>query len=199
MGIIEEKKKKKENDIMESALTIFKEKGIEKTSIRDIMTKSGYGLGTFYLYFKDKEDLKEKVVLEKAMEVVIQGEMKCFQKDPIDRYIAFVNYIMDYFVSHPFELDLISENLNWALFTKIENDVRLQEADSTLQFILNKYEKLFPVRYSEAQQLYILSLTLEIMVSTCKLAVREDSILTLEEMKPVLFGVIKKIFNNNGR
>lgn len=66
MGIIEEKKKKKENDIMESALTIFKEKGIEKTSIRDIMTKSGYGLGTFYLYFKDKEDLKEKVVCGKG-------------------------------------------------------------------------------------------------------------------------------------
>ena len=36
------------------------------------------------------------------------------------------------------------------------------------------------------------------MMSTCKSAVLEESILAIDEMKPVLFAVIKKIFNKTG-
>ena len=35
-------------------------------------------------------------------------------------------------------------------------------------------------------------------MSTCKSAVLEDSILTIDEMKPVLFAIIRKIFNRIG-
>ena len=80
----------------------------------------------------------------------------------------------------------------------IENDYGLSEADSTLKYILNKYDNLFLTNHTESQKLYILSLTLEIMMSTCKSAVLEDSILSIEEMKPVLFAIIRKIFDRTG-
>lgn len=89
----------------------------------------------------------------------------------------------------------MSQNITWALYAKLENDERLKEADSTLQFILNKYENLFTHTYSQSQKLYILSLTLEIMMSTCKSALMEESILSIDEMKPVLFTVIGKMFS----
>lgn len=188
----------KKEKIMQAALKIFEKKGSEKTSVRDIMTEANLGLGTFYLYYSDKKDLKEKMVLNLATDIILNAEKTCTQEDPIERYISFVDYIIDYLISHPFELVLLSKNITWTLYTKIENDYGLSEADSTLQFILNKYDNLFLTNHTESEKLYILSLTLEIMMSTCKSAVLEDSILTIDEMKPVLFAIIRKIFNRIG-
>lgn len=188
----------KKEKIMQAALKIFEKKGAEKTSVREIMTEAGFGLGTFYLYYSDKNDLQEKMVLNLATDIILSAEKTCVQEDPIERYISFVDYIIDYLISHPFELDLLSKNITWTLYTKIENDYGLSEADSTLQFILNKYDNLFLTNHTESEKLYILSLTLEIMMSTCKSAVLEDSILTIDEMKPVLFAIIRKIFNRIG-
>ncbi len=188
----------KKIEIMDAAIKVFKEKGLEKTSVRDIMSESGYGLGTFYLYYLDKNDLKEKIVLDKSMEIIINAEKNCYGNNPVERYITFVDYIIDYLISNPFEFELLSKNITWALYTKIENDERLKEADSTLQFILNKYENLFSHTFSESQKLYILSLTLEIMMSTCKSALMEETILSIEEMKPVLYTIIRKMFIRNG-
>lgn len=188
----------KKEKIMQAALKIFEKKGAEKTSVREIMTEAGFGLGTFYLYYSDKNDLQEKMVLNLATDIILNAERMCVQEDPIERYISFVDYIIDYLISHPFELDLLSKNITWTLYTKIENDYGLSEADSTLQFILNKYDNLFLTNHTESEKLYILSLTLEIMMSTCKSAVLDDSILTIDEMKPVLFAIIRKIFNRIG-
>ena len=188
----------KKEKIMQAALKIFEKKGAEKTSVRDIMTEANLGLGTFYLYYSDKNDLKEKMVLNLATDIILNAEKTCIQEDPIERYISFVDFIIDYLISHPFELDLLSKNITWTLYTKIENDYGLSEADSTLKFILNKYDNLFLTSHTESEKLYILSLTLEIMMSTCKSAVLEDSILTIDEMKPVLFAIIRKIFNRIG-
>ncbi|MFT4444873.1 TetR/AcrR family transcriptional regulator [Parvimonas sp. G1967] len=198
MTNIKDKKMSKEYKIIQAALDIFQEKGYEKTTIRDIMLKTEFGLGTFYLYFKSKQDLKEKIILDKAINLVVQAEHKCTQTDPIERYTCFVNYIIDYLIENPFDLELISQNINWTLYTKIENDKRFIEADTTLKFILSKYEKLFSHKYSYSQKLYILSLTIEIVISTCKSAIMKDSILSIDEMKAVLFEVIKKILISNG-
>lgn len=191
-------KKDKGEIIMDAALKVFKSKGADKTSVRDIMSKAHLGLGTFYLYYTDKKDLEEKMVLNIAMDVIIKAEAMCLDKDPIERYISFLDYIIDYLIANPFELDLVSRNITWALYTKIENDSRLKEADSGLKFILSKYENLFTNSYTESQKLYILSLTLEIVMSTCKSAIMNESILSIDEMKAVLYANIRKMFNRTG-
>ena len=55
-------KKEKENKLMEKALKLFTEKGVNNTSIQDIADEAGVGKGTFYLYFKDKYDIRDKVI-----------------------------------------------------------------------------------------------------------------------------------------
>lgn len=196
--MIKEKANDKKAKIMDSAIRVFQKKGLEKTSVRDIMRESGLGLGTFYLYYADKNDLKEQIVLNLAMEIITSAENYCRGEDPIERYISFVDYIIDYLIANPFELELLSSNITWAMYREIENDKRLKEANTTLKFILSKYENLFSKTYTESQQLYILAMTLEIVMSTCKSAVMEESILSIDEMKPVLFAVIGKIFNGTG-
>ena len=59
-------KKEKENKLMEKALKLFTEKGVNNTSIQDIADEAGVGKGTFYLYFKDKYDIRNKLVSHEA-------------------------------------------------------------------------------------------------------------------------------------
>ncbi|MDU2131147.1 MAG: TetR/AcrR family transcriptional regulator, partial [Finegoldia magna] len=65
MSYLDEKKKDNKLQIIQSAVKMFEKKGVDKTTIRDIMSNTDLGLGTLYSYFKDKEDLKEQIVLKK--------------------------------------------------------------------------------------------------------------------------------------
>ena len=67
----QDKRKEKENKISEAAMSSFREKGIEVTSIRDIMSRTDLGLGTFYLYFRDKKDLEQRIVLDIMTELFL--------------------------------------------------------------------------------------------------------------------------------
>lgn len=195
VSYLDEKKKDNKLQIIQSAIHMFEKKGVDKTTIRDIMNNTDLGLGTFYSYFKDKEDLKEQIVLSKVVDLVLEAEKKCTQEDHVERFISFTEFIIDYYIAHPFEFELVASNLNWALYAKVENEERFAEADTTLKYILNKYSQLFSKEYSDSQKLYILSLTIETVISTCKLAIRKDSILSIDEMKSVLVEVIKQILN----
>jgi AcrR family transcriptional regulator len=188
-------RKEKEERIMEVALDTFREKGVEKTSIRNIMRRTEFGLGTFYLYFKDKKDLEEKIVLDMIFDLIYEADKQCEGDNPTEKYICFISYIIDHLVDDPIELDLILKNTSWALYSKVENDERFKEDDTALKFILNKYLSLFPVELSESEQLFAVSLTMHIVLSTCKAYLMEDSVLSIEEMKSVLFKIVEKIFS----
>lgn len=190
----EERKKEKEKKITIAALSSFEEKGIEATSIRDIMNRTNLGLGTFYLYFRDKKDLEEKIVLDIITELIVSAKAKCKGDDSKKRLISFFDYIIDHLIKNPLELKIISNNLNWALYAKVENDNRFKEAENSLNFILNKFEDLFPAILSDQEKLFILSLSINIVLSTCESALMEDSILSVEDMKPVLYKIVDRIF-----
>lgn len=190
----EKRKKENENKITEAARSSFRDKGIEATSIRDIMNRTDLGLGTFYLYFRDKKDLEEKIVLDIMTELTYCAEANCKGKDSKERLISFFDYIIEHLIKDPLELKLISNNLNWALYAKVENDDRFKEVETTLDFILNKFSNLFPVILSEQERLFILALTIRIVLSTCESALMEDSVLGIDEMKPVLYKIVDRMF-----
>ena len=63
-------------EFLDTARQLFFEKGYEKTSVNDIIEKVGVAKGTFYHYFKSKEDLLDQLVnhfIEKSVSTV--GEM----------------------------------------------------------------------------------------------------------------------------
>lgn len=63
---------KKEN-IVHAAIQMFQEKGIDKTTVSDIVKNAGIAQGTFYLYFPSKLALMPaiaEVMVEKTMDIV---------------------------------------------------------------------------------------------------------------------------------
>ena len=67
------KKKLKENELFIAGYELFLMKGIEKTSIGDIAERAGVAKGTFYLYFKDKYDLLDKLILRKRNKIISEA------------------------------------------------------------------------------------------------------------------------------
>ncbi len=62
MGKAEENKARNEQAILEAAFELFSTKGLENTSISDVVEKSGLARGTFYNYFPGKDALWEKTI-----------------------------------------------------------------------------------------------------------------------------------------
>ena len=63
------RKKQKRDSLLMAAFALFTQKGINDTSISDIAKKANMAKGTFYLYFKDKFDIRDKLIADKARQV----------------------------------------------------------------------------------------------------------------------------------
>ena len=62
MGV-SKKPEERKNEILDNAEMLFITKGYSKTTINDILTAVGIAKGTFYYYFKSKEEVMDAIVL----------------------------------------------------------------------------------------------------------------------------------------
>ena len=69
MGKIDNNKQMKRESLLDSAFSLFINNGFSKTSISDIVNNAGVAKGTFYLYFKDKYDIRNHLIAHKASQV----------------------------------------------------------------------------------------------------------------------------------
>lgn len=67
---LENKKSAKRIRMIEEAYNLFVSKGVHATAIDEVVKKAGVAKGTFYLYFHDKYDLLDQIVLYKSTVLV---------------------------------------------------------------------------------------------------------------------------------
>ena len=94
----------KYQQILEAAIELFSENGMENTSIQEIAELAGVAKGTIYLYFKSKDDLMEQVYkycYEMDIKACSRGVQK--QKNTIDKLCRRMDNIIDYLLCHPKE------------------------------------------------------------------------------------------------
>lgn len=87
---IEKTKQSKERrqKFLECATDLFVEKGYGNTSIREIIVRSGFGTGTFYNYFIDKEDILKALMEEFADQII--SSINSYYSTEKDLYKRFV-------------------------------------------------------------------------------------------------------------
>lgn len=119
MGKIAEKKEKKRIALLNTAFELFTVKGFSQTSINDIVEKAGVAKGTFYLYFKDKNDIRNQLISSKAS-LIFQNAILETAHIPAqefeDRVIAIIDHILDNFEQDHTLLIFISKHLSWGIF-----------------------------------------------------------------------------------
>ena len=101
MGKLEMKKQKKKDALFNTAFELFTTKGTNQTTISDIVNKAGVAKGTFYLYFKDKYDIRNKLVSHKTSELfyqayraIIEQEITGFRPHWKIRFQMKISYFM---------------------------------------------------------------------------------------------------------
>ncbi|TDG00738.1 TetR/AcrR family transcriptional regulator [Paenibacillus piri] len=67
----------KKEGIIEAALKLFEEQGYHNTKVSDIVREAGVAQGTFYLYFKSKEDLFRSIAESCLDEMAVAIKRNC--------------------------------------------------------------------------------------------------------------------------
>ncbi|MCX7804737.1 MAG: TetR/AcrR family transcriptional regulator [Planctomycetota bacterium] len=83
---------------MKAAEKLIAERGFEKTGVQDIAAATGYSAGSFYLFFKSKEQMYEELLCHHCRELV--GRLRESRKaagSPIAQFRATVRALVEYF------------------------------------------------------------------------------------------------------
>lgn len=95
--------------IKEHAVTLFIQNGVDATSINKLVELCGIAKGTFYLYFKNKNDLVEEVFDQYRKDFIIQVIDN--NKD-IHNVNNFANSLIKYFDEQPIFLIELRKHIN---------------------------------------------------------------------------------------
>ena len=191
---MEEKSKRKR--LLSSAYTLFKTKGLNKTTIQDIVDAAKVAKGTFYLYFEDKYHIQEELIIEKSKEIfnIALNELYKQNINNFDDQIIFiVDYIVDYIQKEPEILNFISKDLSLGLYqdklNKLfeDNDLKIYDL-----FVKGIKENNINIKRPEIT----LFMIIEFVSATCFSIITKKVDLSVDDYKPYLHSVIRHLINN---
>ena len=192
---VEENKLQKKNALFQSSFHLFTDLGFSKTTIADIVKQAGLAKGTFYLYFKDKYDLRDKLVVHITSQLFEDAHQELARREekPADFESAVLD-VCDYFIKRfeedPKVLNFISKNLSWGIFKHaLETDV----PDEDVPF--NRYyaEQIanFQVHCPEPE--LMLFTVIELVGSACYSCILYQQPVSMQEYLPYLHRSIRAI------
>lgn len=196
MGKVEENQQKKQQKLLETAFSLFTSKGINETTIQDIVSHAGIAKGTFYLYFKDKYDLIEKLRRRKTIKL-FEDAVSFSHQVPYnnfsEQFIIIIEYIVDELTKNPALLKFIYKNLSMGL---VNMQIDTEDGES----FPNAVYKMFEQRVVEEQLAIenpkvIFFMIAELVGATCYNSILYNIPLTIEAFKPHLISAIKCLLN----
>lgn len=99
MGIREEQKEKRRQDILAAGLKVFTRKGYGAAKISDIAAEAGMSTGLMFHYFESKEKLYEELI-----KIGISGPMSMMEityDEPIDFFEKSAEQVLRYIQEQP--------------------------------------------------------------------------------------------------
>ncbi len=196
MGKVDENKQQKEEALFKSAYNLFMSKGISKTSIHDIVQDAGVAKGTFYLYFKDKFEIRDRLIARTAEKFFKAADAQ-LEKINIpnfeDKIIFIVDYVLDQMEKNKAVLRFVSKNLSWGIFRKaIEQKEDKRGVKNLFYELLEEY----PDVHIEAPDT-MLFLIIELASSTSYSTILDKDPVSYEELKPYLNASIRAIIRSH--
>lgn len=182
------KKQIKEKELLLAAYDLFINNGIEKTSIEDIVKKAGVAKGTFYLYFKDKYDVLNNLILQKSNQIMKDALVETNDlgsEDFRERTLFFIDYIINYLNDNSSLLKLINKNISWGLYRKaIMKPEEYEEVKKVLDiFVKNLTDE--GMQKEEAEM--TLFMIIELVGSVCFTTIILKEPTDISAIKPILF------------
>ena len=193
--VLENKKKKKEN-LLQAASDLLSGHKITEISVSDIVSKAGLAKGTFYLYFKDKYDIRDSLIqqesaklFENALTALNQNDIRNFE----DAIIFVINHVLIDLQKNPNILRFIQKNLSIGVFrSQLKNAIN----EDTYSIIEDFSKRAEEAGYHYDKPDIILYMVIELAGSTCYDSILNNDPLPIEEYKPYLFNAIRAILHS---
>lgn len=183
----------KADQIIDAAYQLFMERGDVDIPIQEIAQRAGIAKGTVYLYFHDKEELKNSLITQKSREI-FQAALDALRASDIvgleEQMIFVINYIINLLTQNPMALRLIAKNLSFGLFNQKLQDYIGDDSSDVMQAMLLAAEQN-GVQLRSPQVL--LFMIVELTSSTCFSCILESRPLPIQDYKPYLFETIRNM------
>lgn len=195
MSKIDNNKEQKRNSLLDSAFTLFLDNGFNKTSISDIVEKAGVAKGTFYLYFKDKYDIRNQLISHKANQVfqaacnelMKHKELKDFE----EQMLFIIDNILDQFAQNHHLVMLLSKHLSWGFFTDFLVVAPSDDSPSIYTIYQTMLDHASHTYRTPDVMMYMI---IELVSGASYNTILYKQPLSLEQIKKPLYEVIKGIF-----
>jgi len=193
MGKAEENKLLKRNALLTHAFSLFMSNGVANTSISDITEHAGVAKGTFYSYFKDKDDLIQKLISQRGEQLFQHAveKLKLEGELSVDDTIVFMaDDIINQLIADSKLHRFLNKNLVYGLYRKNIITDGLKYENEVLDFYFDLIEK----DGSEWEEpLLMLYTIVELVSSTCHSIILDSDPVNYEFYKPYLFKSIRSI------
>ena len=198
MGKVDENKQQKSDALYRSAYDLFIEQGIEKTSISDIAKYAGVAKGTFYLYFTDKYELRDRLIAKITGNLFLaawQALESSHNPQFEDRIIFIVDYILERMKENKPMLRFISKNLSWGIFKQAILQSNDEEEINVKELYRNHLLENPVVKLRDPETMMFL--IIELASSTSYSTILENDPMPFEDLKPYLNASIRAIIKNH--
>mgnify|MGYP003371847512 FL=1 len=196
MGKVEDNKKKKKDAIVDSAFSLFIQNGINETSIADIMKKAELAKGTFYLYFKDKYDVRDYLIRRKAAQIfdkarvaLVESEIKDFE----EQIIFIVDHILNQLDDNKMLLKFISKNLSWGIFTHALENMPMESGETAVLFVRQLFQEAGRKFRNPEMLMFMI---VELVNSTAHNVILYKQPVELPQLKQELYPMIRQLIHN---
>ena len=192
---VADKKLAKKIKLIDVAYDLFTSKGVNITPIDDVVKLAGVAKGTFYLYFKDKYDLLDQIIISRSEAMVfdalnlLEKESENREMQPAEKLIFFTDNIMDMLNENEEFVSLIQKNLPafQSLAVVGENSKLLDGSKKLIEIFTDG-------GFSEIDaQKYLYLLTTLVVSADCNSILNPES-LSIDEIKPNIHYIINCIF-----
>ena len=187
----EEKKQEKKQKLLESSFNLFTKKGIKNTSVQEITENAGTAKGTFYLYFKDKYEVENQLIIRKSKQL-FEKAVNALKKQTItnfeDEIIFVINYVIDELNKNRLLLKFISKNLSFGLYNEKVSKITMDNALGLKELFIQGIKKNNVNLKNPEVTLYMI---IELVSSTCFNSIINRQPLKIDLYKPYLFDAIK--------
>lgn len=183
--------------LFDTAFKLFTKKGINDTSIQEIVDDAGVGKGTFYLYFKDKFDLQEQLITKKSYQLfheALDNLYKTNIKNFDEQIIFIIDYVIDQLTKNKSLLKFISKNLSFGLYNdKLTDFIDKDKIGIYEMFMKGINENNIKINNPELK----LFMIIELVSSTCFNIIINNKPINIDEYKPFLYEEIKNMLKRS--
>lgn len=174
-------------------------KGWLETTISDIVKQANVAKGTFYLYYKDKYDIRNNLISYKANQLLLNAHEDLIKNhseitDLKDQIVHIMKYIVLSLRDNHSLLKFIAKNLSWGVFKSALNTV--SEDSDGLNF-WDLFWKMIPEQsISENEAEIMIFQIIELIGSTAYNVILFDEPVTLDEYMPYLERSVRLIMDS---